>query len=442
MSELGLRAAERLGEDVAGPLSTAFLGQFNPEAVGRARGGASGLSVLDGVLVDVFRLITDDVSVFMAFVLLLNVVGVAALGVALLLLARRRAWLVAVFASPVILFTLGSTLDPLALALSLWAVVLVVAPAPVTPRPWLAGILLAIAAFENPLALLVLAALALSGLYPPGRLEHRNPQMMIATATIASAIILVADGTTIRRVTQWLSDAVDGGSFASILVMARIGDAGTWATVWIVASGLLVAGVLVALFMVRVHGLDPAVTSCLLIGSCLVLAPALMPWDSLWLLPSSPSPCPGGGCSLPGPSPRRSSPLRSNSATSPASIRARASNPPSSPSSPSCGSSPSSSSSSSLGRTSTGVGCADGRARGSGRQSQPPAMPIPRARAPAPTSRPAGMMERPAAVPGRPPKETQADTGTRAPPRRGNDPAPVAKGTGNRHDSRRRGPVE
>lgn len=269
----------------AGPLSTAFLGQFNPEAVGRARGGASGLSVLDGVLVDVFRLITDDVSVFMAFVLLLNVVGVAALGVALLLLARRRAWLVAVFASPVILFTLGSTLDPLALALSLWAVVLVVAPAPVTPRPWLAGILLAIAAFENPLALLVLAALALSGLYPPGRLEHRNPQMMIATATIASAIILVADGTTIRRITQWLSDAVDGGSFASILVMARIGDAGTWATVWIVASGLIVAGVLVALFMVREHGLDPAVTSCLLIGSCLVLAPALMPWDSLWILP-------------------------------------------------------------------------------------------------------------------------------------------------------------
>ena len=141
----------------AGPLSTACLGQFNPEAVGRARGGASGVSVLDGVLVDVFRLISDDVSVFMAFVLLLNVVGVAALGVALLLLARRRAWLVAVFASPVILFTLGSTLDPLALALSLWAVVLVVAPAPVTPRPWLAGILLAIAAFENPLALLVLA---------------------------------------------------------------------------------------------------------------------------------------------------------------------------------------------------------------------------------------------------------------------------------------------
>ncbi|WP_453985184.1 hypothetical protein [Brevibacterium casei] len=269
----------------AGPLSTAFLGQFNPDAVGRSRGGAAGLSVLDGIAVDLFRFITDDVSVFMAFVLLLNVAGVAALGVALLLLARQRAWLVAVFASPVILFTLGSTLDPLALGLTLWAVVLFVAPPPVEPRPWLSGILLAIAAFENPLALLVLAALVLTGLNPPGRLARRNPQMMIATATITSAIILVADGTAISRITRWSSDAIDGGSFASILLMARIGDAGTWAPVWIVVSALLVAGVLVALVMMRDKGLDPAVTACLLIGACLVLAPGLMPWDSLWILP-------------------------------------------------------------------------------------------------------------------------------------------------------------
>ncbi|QQB15047.1 hypothetical protein [Brevibacterium casei] len=269
----------------AGPLSASFLGQLNPQAVGRADGGLADLSVIDARLVGLFRLVTDDVSVFMTFVLLINVFAVAASGVALLILARQRAWLVAVFASPAILFTLGSTLDPLALALSLWAVVLVAAPAPVTPQPWLAGILLGIAAFINPLALLVLAALTLSGLHPAGRLAPRSPLMMIATATITSALILIADGTALSRIVHWTTDAIDGGSFASILLMARIGNAETWAMVWIVVSGLAVLAVGAAMVVVARRGIDPAVAACLLIGAALVFAPGLMPWDSLWILP-------------------------------------------------------------------------------------------------------------------------------------------------------------
>ena len=269
----------------AGPLSTAFLGQTNPEALGRSVGGMAGLSAIEARVVELLKSVTDDVSVFMAIILILNVIAFAALGVALLILARQRAWLVAAFASPVILFTLGSTLDPVALALSIWAMVFFIGSTPIPPRPWLSGVLLGAAAFINPLALLVLLALSLAGPHPAGRLQARNPQMMLASATLTFAIILVIDGTAIDRVVQWVSDAIDGGSFASILAMAELGSAEVWTTVWIIASAGVVAAVTIALFMVRGVGLDPAVASCLLIGGYLLLAPGLMPWDSLWVLP-------------------------------------------------------------------------------------------------------------------------------------------------------------
>ncbi|MDN5635329.1 MAG: hypothetical protein L0G36_06765, partial [Brevibacterium sp.] len=172
-----------------------------------------------------------------------------------------------------------------ALALSVWAMINFVGPSPVTPRPWLAGILLGIAAFINPLALLVLLALSLTGPRPPGRLRPRDPRMMLAAATITSALILVIDSSAIDRIVHWMTDAVDGGSFASILVMARLGTAEVWAPVWIIGSAGVIAAVAISLYMVRRTGLDPAVAACLLIGGCLLLAPGMMPWDSLWILP-------------------------------------------------------------------------------------------------------------------------------------------------------------
>ena len=270
----------------AGPLSTAFLGDFNPEdALGRSQGGMPGLSALDARFVQLLKLMTDDVSVFMTMVLLVNVIAFGALGVGLLILARQRAWLIGLFASPVILFTLGSTLDPVALALSIWSMIIFVGSSPVTSRPWLSGIFLGIAAFINPLALLVLLGLSLAGPRPAGQLRPRDPRMMIAAATITSAIILVLDGSAIERIMHWMSDVVDGGSFASILVMARLGTAEVWAPVWIIGSAGVIAAVAISLYMVRRTGLDPAVAACLLIGGCLLLAPGMMPWDSLWILP-------------------------------------------------------------------------------------------------------------------------------------------------------------
>lgn len=269
----------------AGPLSTAFLGDTNPEVLGRAHGGGAALAPLEARLVDLVHLFTTDVSLFMVVVLLLNTAGVAALGAGLLVLARHRGWLVAVFASPLILFTLGSTLDPIALALAVWAMVVFFGTPPLRPRAWLAGVLLGIATFINPLALLVLLALTLAGPNPARGLRPRNPRMMLAAATLTSAVLLVVDLSAIDRIIHWYSDAVDGGSFASILLMAELGDVSVWAPLWIIVSAGVVLAVAVSLYMVRSTGLDPAVSACLLIGGCLLLAPGLMPWDSLWLLP-------------------------------------------------------------------------------------------------------------------------------------------------------------
>src|SRR5699024_10311716 len=187
--------------------------------------------------------------------------------------------------SDLILFALGSTLDPFALALAVWAMVLFVGSPPLRPRSWLAGVLLGIATFINPLALLILLALTLAGPHPVRGLTARSPRMMLAWATIASALLLAVDMTAIDRIVHWYSDAVDGGSFASILLMAELGDVGLWAPLWIIASGGVILAVAVRLHMVRASVLDPAVSASLLIAVCPLLAPGLMPWDSLWLLP-------------------------------------------------------------------------------------------------------------------------------------------------------------
>ena len=265
----------------AGPLSTAFLGDTNPEVLGRAHGGGAALAPLEARLVDLVHLFTTDVSLFMVVVLLLNTAGIAALGAGLLVLARFRGWLVAVFASPLILFTLGSTLDPIALALAVWAMAIFFGTPPLRPRSWLAGVFLGIATFINPLALLVLLALTLSGPNPARGLKPRNPRMMLAAATLTSAVLLVVDLSAIDRIIHWYSDAVDAGSFASILAMAELGDVSVWAPLWIIVSAGVVLAVAVSLYMVRSTGLDPAVSACLLIGGCLLLAPGLMPWDKI-----------------------------------------------------------------------------------------------------------------------------------------------------------------
>ena len=271
----------------SGPLSTAFLGEFNPEdALGRSHGGMPGLSALEARFVQLLKLMTDDVSVFMTIVLIVNVIAFAALGVALLILARQRAWLIAAFASPVILFTLGSTLDPVAVALSIWAMIIFVGSSPVT--------IASVAVRGPPRDSRIHQPAGPAGsprtqpdrsFVRPDDCGPRDPRMMLATVTITSALLLVIDGSAIDRVLHWMSDAVDGGSFASILVMARLGSAEAWAPVWIIASAGVIAAVAVSLFMVRRTGLDPAVAACLLIGGCLLLAPGMMPWDSLWILP-------------------------------------------------------------------------------------------------------------------------------------------------------------
>src|SRR5699024_11680101 len=100
------------------------------------------------------------------------------------------------------------------------------------PLRRLAGVHQGIATFITPLALLVLLALTLAAPHPVRGLTSRSPRMMLASATITSALLLAIDMTAIDRIVHWYSDAVDGGSFASILLMAELGDVGLWAPLW------------------------------------------------------------------------------------------------------------------------------------------------------------------------------------------------------------------
>src|SRR5699024_12078060 len=113
-------------------------------------------------------------------------------------------------------------------------------------------------------------------------------RMMLASATITSALLLAIDMTAIDRIVHWYSDAVDGGSFASVLLMAELGDVALWAPLWIIASGGVTLAVAVRLYMGRASGLDPAVSAWLLTGGYPMLAPVRMPRQRLRLLPSAP----------------------------------------------------------------------------------------------------------------------------------------------------------
>src|SRR5699024_11733742 len=91
----------------------------------------------------------------------------------------------------------------------------------------------------------------------------------IAVRSITSALLLVVDLTAIDRIVHWYSDAVDGGSFASILLMAELGDVAVWAPVWIVASGGVTLALAVGLHIARAAGVDAAVCACLRLCGCL-----------------------------------------------------------------------------------------------------------------------------------------------------------------------------
>lgn len=323
----------------ASPLANGLTGATFPDAAGRAPGAIAEFSPLTAWVIELGRWSgaagsAGDVAFFMVLVLLANVLAVAAGGIALIALARTRAermWVPVAFVSPVIAFSLGQSLDPIAVALALWACVLLrplpaerppgaavvgtagdsagdsagegaagtagatagdrgqegaagSAARPVAPRsPIAAGVLLALATFINPLGLILLLALTLVHVS-----RRRLDELAVAGGVfvLVSGIFIVVDGRLFGRLAAWWAEAVDRGSIVSLLsfepsldrtVLALVSVI-AWAAALVIASAVMLAG------RHRTPLSLPAVATMLL-GLSLLFMPAAPTWNALWLLP-------------------------------------------------------------------------------------------------------------------------------------------------------------
>lgn len=276
----------------ASPLANGLTGTTFPDAPGRAPGASIEFSPATAWLVGFGERLgtgaeSGDVAFFMVLVLLLNVLAIAAAGIALLLLARSRGdrvWIPVAFVSPVIVFTLGQSLDPVGVALALWALVLLrPAPSRVPRSPIAAGALLALAAFINPLALVVLLALAL---VLASRRETTDLIAACGAFIVAVGALIVVDGRLFGRLAAWWAEAIDRGSVVSLLSYEQSLDPGVLTAVsvivWVVALGIASALLLTGR---PVAPLSLPAVATVLLGLSLLFMPAAPTWNALWLVP-------------------------------------------------------------------------------------------------------------------------------------------------------------
>lgn len=289
----------------ASPVANGLLGVEFPEAAGRAGGALSQLAPGTGWMVEIGRWLgADDPAgtalMVMVVVLLVNVIAMAAMGVALLILARDRGWAAAAFVSPVILLVMGTSLDPVGVALALWALVLLEDPRAQggagqgstgqgnAAQPSIASLagaggLLAASAFFNPLALLVLVAVIVVRVT---RDRTADLLALLGTWTMVTGVLLLVDARVFARLQLWWADALDRGSIISLAALLPDADASLLTTtsvvIWVIALAAAV-GVMVSLQSLRPLSLPAACG--VLIGLSLLLMPAAPTVNALWLLP-------------------------------------------------------------------------------------------------------------------------------------------------------------
>ncbi len=310
----------------ASPMANALGGGAFPVSGGRAAGDLGGFSLVTSWLVALAGLVSGsataagtDVAAAMGLLLLFSVLGAVLSGIALVLLAGARSWLPVAFLSPVVALSLGQNVDSLGVAALLWALVLLAPevlgrrvlpgrPEPVDPgrprdvgRLSLAAVLLVLACFSHPVALVVLGVVAV--MFVQAGQAGRLP-VLAGVAAIATGVLVLADGRTIIRLRTWWADLVDRGSIASVLSMREGADPGPWGPVLLAVGVVLVLlcllGLLVRARPGRVRGrplgpvgddhrtrgpIDPWTACTVLMGIILLFLPALPVTAALWLLP-------------------------------------------------------------------------------------------------------------------------------------------------------------
>ena len=276
----------------ASPIANGLLGAGWPEAPGRT-GSALISPAADWFAAGAGAVLSPGES--MAILLVLNFAAFLLAGMALLRLLGDRSWFAVFALSPVVFFSIGQSLDPVGLALALWALVLAgegpaaEVPAAEVPggsagRPLsalvLVAVMFAVAALISPLAVVVLLGWGIAAVR---RGSTQSVLTVVGLFMVVLGALVVVDGRIAGRVHMWLTDGIDRGSLFSLAAYRAEGSALNVAALIVFFAAVAAVAVLLYLRAGAVAGPLP-ITAVLLVAA-LLTAPRAGVGEALWLVP-------------------------------------------------------------------------------------------------------------------------------------------------------------
>lgn len=281
----------------ASPIANGLLGADWPEAPGRT-GSALISPAADWFAAGAGAVLSPAVS--MAILLVLNFAAFLLAGMALLRLLGDRSWFAVFALSPVVFFSIGQSLDPVGLALALWALVLAgEGPAAEVPgaevpsaevpggsagRPLsalvLVAVMFAVAALISPLAVVVLLGW---GIAAARRGSTQSVLTVVGLFMVTLGALVVVDGRIAGRVHMWLTDGIDRGSLFSLAAYRAEGSALNVAALIVFFAA--VAAVAVLLYLRAGAAAGPLPITAVLLVAALLTAPRAGVGEALWLVP-------------------------------------------------------------------------------------------------------------------------------------------------------------
>lgn len=276
----------------ASPIANGLLGAGWPEAPGRT-GSALISPAADWFAAGAGAVLSPGES--MAILLVLNFAAFLLAGMALLRLLGDRSWFAVFALSPVVFFSIGQSLDPVGLALALWALVLAgegpaaEVPAAEVPggsagRPLsalvLVAVMFAVAALISPLAVVVLLGW---GIAAARRGFTQSVLTVVGLFMVVLGALVVVDGRIAGRVHMRLTDGIDRGSLFSLAAYQAEGSALNVAALIVFFAA--VAAVAVLLYLRAGATAGPLPITAVLLVAALLTAPRAGVGEALWLVP-------------------------------------------------------------------------------------------------------------------------------------------------------------
>lgn len=253
------------------PVALAMTGDALPDSTGRITSGLSGFAPLTYWFVVLMMTLGTTAQEAMGFLLVINTAAFAVMGTGVVRLARALetgnptgrtaglSWAALACVSPVIVFSLGQSLDPVGVALAVWACALLTGDRS-TSALVAVGVLLAGASFASPLGLLVLVGVLITALRDRG-----NALLIAGGFALVAGLLVLADGRMLARLSMWTADAVDRGSLAWLIGIVSaedtIGVLIVWVLATIVVAALAASSMIVAPYMAVDPDCDPSVTA-------------------------------------------------------------------------------------------------------------------------------------------------------------------------------------